>query len=128
MALGKSSRAVSLPKSWLRMNGVDRGDRVSLLIHGDGSLIVYPSVKVEEEKSEIHLPIDANESEDSIIRRIIGSYLDGYTIIKLTSGKIFSVDQQRAIRQVISSLYMMIVESDAHSIMLQTRARKKMGI
>ena len=120
IALGKSSRAITVPKTWLRMNNIDKGDRVSLYIRNDGSLIVHPANKIKEEKIEIHLPIDANEGEDSIIRRIIGSYLDGYTILKLTSGKIFTPSQQRAIRQISASLYLMIVESDVSRIVLQT--------
>lgn len=120
MALGKSSRVISLPKPWLRMNDIDRGDHVSLTIQNNGTLVVHPSKDDRVEKREIHLAVEANESADSIIRRIIGSYLDGYTLIKLTSERIFTVGQQRAIRKIIGSLYMMIMESDASSIILQT--------
>jgi len=120
MALGKSSRVISLPKTWLSRNNLEQGDRVSLTIQNDGSLVVHPTTDAREEKREIHLAVEANESEDSIIRRIIGSYLDGYTVIKLTSGRIFTVGQQTAIRKIVGSLYMMIVESDASSIVLQT--------
>ncbi len=120
MALGKSSRVISLPKPWLRMNNIDQGDHVSLTIQNDGSLVVHPTADERVEKREIHLAVEANESADSIIRRIIGSFLDGYTLIKLTSERIFTVDQQRAIRNIVGSLYMMIMESDASSIVLQT--------
>jgi hypothetical protein len=75
-----------------------------LTIQNDGSLVVHPTTDAREEKREIHLAVEANESEDSIIRRIIGSYLDGYTVIKLTSGRIFTVGQQRAIRKIVGSL------------------------
>lgn len=120
VALGKSSLVVSLPKTWLKRNNLDRGDRVSLDIQRDGSLVIHPVIDVREDKKEIHLYIKADENEDSIIRRIIGSYLDGYTAIKLTSAKIFTVSQQKAIRQIVGTLYMMIMESEASSILLQT--------
>jgi len=120
MALGKSSRVISLPKPWLNRNNLKRGDRVTLYVQNNGTLIVHPSKDAREERREIHLAVEANESEDSIIRRIIGSYLDGYTLIKLTSGRIFTMGQQRAIRKIVGSLYMMIVESEASSIVLQT--------
>jgi phosphate uptake regulator len=120
MALGKSSLVVSIPKTWLKMNTLNRGDMVSMDIQSDGSLVVHPATTPKEKKKEIHLLVEAEEHEESIIRRIIGSYLNGYNIIKLTSAKIFTVNQQRAIRQIISTLYMMVMESEASSIILQT--------
>ncbi|UCH57253.1 MAG: AbrB/MazE/SpoVT family DNA-binding domain-containing protein [Candidatus Bathyarchaeota archaeon] len=120
MALGKSSLVISIPKPWLRMNDLERGDRVSLQIQPDGTLTVYPTSEIREKRKEIHLCIQAEESEESIIRRIIGSYLDGYTAMKLTSTKIFSPEQQRAIRGIVGTLYMMIMKSEASSVVLQT--------
>jgi len=120
MALGKSSLVISLPKPWLKMNNLSRGDKISLSIQNDGSLVVHPVEDVGEKTREIHLCVKADESDDSIIRRIIGSYLDGYTTVKLTSTRIFTVGQQRAIRRIVGTLYMMIMESKASSITLQT--------
>ena len=120
MALGKSSRVISLPKDWLNRNNLDRGNMVSLYVHNNGSLIVHPALDIKEDIKIIHLDIKADENADSIIRRIIGSYLDGYDVIKLQSDGIFTVDQQRAIRKIVAILYMMIVESEASSIVLET--------
>ena len=120
MALGKSSLVITLPKYWLELNNLSQGDRVSLTVQHDLSLAVQPSSRVRENGGEIHLGFEADESEDSIIRRIIGCYLNGYSNIKLTSEKIFTVEQQRAIRRVVSILLMRIMESEASSITLQT--------
>jgi len=120
MSLGKSSFVISIPKSWLRTNDLVKGDTVSLNVQPDGSLVVHPTLKEREKEREIHIPINANETEESITRKIIGAYLDGYTLIKLTSGKIFKANQQRAIRSIVSTLYLMIIESEASSIELQT--------
>ncbi len=120
MALGKSSLVVSMPKSWLNMNKISQGDLVSMVVQQNGSLVIYPSPDVKEEIRKIHLCVEADESKDSIVRRIISSFLDGYTTIKLTSEKIFSEGQQRAIRHIVGTLYMMIMESEASGIVLQT--------
>jgi phosphate uptake regulator len=120
MALGKSSLVVSIPKPWLRLNTLERGDMVSMDIQSNGSLIIHPTSTPKDKKREIHLCVEALESEDSIIRRIIGSYLDGYNAIKLSSAKIFTVDQQKAIRKIVGTLYMMVMESEASSIILHT--------
>jgi len=120
MALGKSSVVVSMPKPWLNMNSLNKGDSVSLQIQPDGSLIIHPTFDILDKIKDIHLLIDVNESEDSIVRRIIASYLNGYKIIKLTSQKIFNENQHRAIRKITSTLYMMIVESGGSAITLQS--------
>ena len=120
MSLGKSSYVISIPKSWLRTNDLNKGDTVSLDVQSDGSLVIHPTLEDREKEREIHIPIDANEIEASIVRKIIGAYLDGYTLIRLTSGKIFKADQQRAIRSIVSTLYLRIIESEAGSIELQT--------
>ena len=120
MSLGKSSFVISIPKSWLRSNDLQKGDRVYLDVHNDGSLVIHPLFEEREQDREIHIPIDPTEADSSIERKIIGAYLDGYTRIKLSSGKIFNSDQQRAIRSIVSTLYMMIIESEASIIVLQT--------
>jgi phosphate uptake regulator len=120
MSLGKSSFVISIPKDWMKMNDLNKGDRVSLDVQPDGSLVVQPTQEDRETERVIHLPIEAEEDEESIARRIIASYLDGYTRIRLTSGKIFTATQRKAIRRIVATLYMMVIESHASSIVLQT--------
>ena len=119
MALGQSSRVISLPKDWLNRNKLDKGNYVSLDIR-DGSLVVHPESNVREDVKIIKLAIEVDENIDSIIRKIIGAYLNGFTIIKLRSAGIFSVEQQKAIRQIVGTLYMMIIESETSNIVLET--------
>ena len=120
MALGQSSRVVSLPKEWLRLNELDRGDTVLVSIQRDGSLVILPTTEIDEEVKKIHLQISVDEGEGSIVRKIISTYLDGYTLVTLKSGKIFSARQQKAIREIIRRLYMMVIESESNRIELET--------
>jgi phosphate uptake regulator len=102
------------------MNDLNKGDNVSLLIQSNGSLIINPFEITTEKKKEIHIGIGKEEENDSIIRRLIASYLDGYDLIKLTSEENFSAEQHRTIRKIASILYMMIIDSKSNSIVLQT--------
>jgi len=120
MALGQSSRVVSLPKEWLRLNKLDRGDTVLVRIQRDGSLVILPTTEIDEEVKQIHLQISVDEGDESIIRKIISTYLDGYTLVTLKSGNIFSARQQKAIREIIRRLYMMVIESESNRIELET--------
>jgi phosphate uptake regulator len=118
--LGKSSLVVTMPKTWLEMNALGRGDMVSMIVQSDGSLLVYPAEDASEERREIHLFIEAKETDKSLTRRIIGAHLNGYEIIKLTSETNFTAEQQIAIRRIVGILYLMIMESEASSIVLNS--------
>ena len=120
MSLGRSSLVISLPKHWVDLNKLKRGDVVSLDVQRDRSLIVFPRVKSERKVRKITLYIDPNETEDSIARSIIACYLNGYFSIRLASRKIFSTAQQKAIRRIAGVLYMEIMESDAKNVQITT--------
>lgn len=120
MSLGKSSLVISLPKEWLNKNNLKRGDYIFPTIEKDFSLKLQSSLPEMEKPKEIGLFISVDEKGESIIRKIIGCYLNGYSIIKLTSAKIFTAEQQRFIRNVMGSLYMMIIKSTSSSVTLQT--------
>jgi len=127
MALGKSSLVISLPKDWLRLNNLYRGDRVSLEVLKDLSLVVHPNMKPVASERRRVVVIEADEEEDSIIRIIISCYLNGYNTIQLTSKKIFTESQQKAIRSVVKSLYMRIIEANASEVVFQTLMDESMA-
>ena len=120
MTLGRSSLVVSLPKEWLRLNQLKKGDILSLDIQQDGSLVIFPTPKKEEAVRAVTLQVDPAEEVSSLIRRIVACYLNGYSIIHLMSTDIFTVAQQRAIRRIIGILYMRIMESTSRAIRIQT--------
>ncbi len=120
MSLGRSSMVISLPKNWMQLNELNKGDVVSFAIQRDRSLVIYPGPERKMENKETTLRIDQNEDEALITRRIIGAYLNGYSGITLISEKIFSTPQRKAIRNIAGMLYMRIMESDAKGIYIQT--------
>ena len=120
VALGRSSLVVSMPKAWLELHGLGKGDEVSMDVQPDGSLVIQSTLERGEMGREIHLGVEAGEADGSIVRRIIGAFLDGCTVVKLSSGEVFSPGQQRAVREVAGRLFMMVLESEARSIVLQT--------
>jgi len=127
MALGKSSLVVSLPKNWVRSNNLKRGDIVELDVQRDLSLVIHPALKPRDTPRAIKVDVDAKEPIDSIFRTVIGCYLNGYSDIELCSNRIFSVTQQTAIRNVVKSLYMRIISSNASSVVLQTLMNESMA-
>lgn len=120
VSLGRSSLVVSLPKHWVKLNGLKQGDVVSLGVQRDRSLVVFPHPDKAREPMGITLRIDPSEKESLIARKIIGCYLNGYSSVKIESSTIFSVVQRKAIRNIVNMLYMRIMESDARSMFIQT--------
>jgi phosphate uptake regulator len=119
MSLGKSSLVVSLPKEWMQINDLKKGDIVSYNIQRDRSLVVYPSAVKKGEPKEITLGIGQNEEEILITQKILGAFLNGYSGIILTSEKIFNVAQTKAIRNMAGRLYMRVMEADAKTVYIQ---------
>jgi phosphate uptake regulator len=120
MSLGRSSMVISLPKNWMQLNELKKGDVVSFAIQRDRSLVVYPGAEKKVQQKEITLRIGQNEEDALITHKIIGSFLNGYSGITLISDKIFSVPQRKAIRNIAGKLYMRIMESDSKGVYIQT--------
>ena len=118
MSLG-ASLVVTLPKPWLRFNKLKKGELVSVKVQQDQVLLISSILGAQEKKRELHLLIESEEGVNSIARSIIAGFLDGYSSIKLTSKNFFTLDQQNAVRDVTSSLYMMITESEVNRIEIE---------
>jgi phosphate uptake regulator len=120
MSLGKSSLVISLPKDWMQLNELKKGDAVSFTIQRDRSLVIYPSALKKSVPKEITLKVSQNEEEILITQKIIGAFLNGYSGINLVSEKIFSVPQTKAIRNMAGRLYMRVMESDSKHVYMQS--------
>jgi phosphate uptake regulator len=120
MSLGRSSMVISLPKNWMQLNELKKGDVVSFAIQRDRSLVVYPSAKKKATPKEITLRIGQDEEESLITQKIIGAFLNGYSGVTLLSEKIFSIPQRKAIRNIAGRLYMRVMESDSKGVYIQT--------
>ena len=84
MSAGKSSLVVSLPKEWMQLNELKKGDIVSYNIQRDRSLVIYPSTLKKTTPKEITLSVGQNEEEILITQKILGAFLNGYSGIMLT--------------------------------------------
>jgi phosphate uptake regulator len=120
MSLGRSSLVISLPKNWMQLNELKKGDVVSFAIQRDRSLVIYPTAKKKTEEKDTTLRIEANEDELLISMKIVACYLNGYSGITLISEKVFSVPQIKAIRKSASMLYMRIMEANSKGVFVQT--------
>ncbi len=83
---GGASYTVSLPKVWIKQQGLKVGDIVSVLERSDSSLTIVPHQKmptVEDRSPEITLTPTKEQEKDEILRNFVAQYLAGYDVIRI---------------------------------------------
>ncbi|MEM4736778.1 MAG: phosphate uptake regulator PhoU [Nitrososphaeria archaeon] len=119
--VGYSTMAVSLPTKWVKQNNIKPGDIVFLVQEKDGALKVLPSHKAQREESEeFIIYADACKEQGMLKRIIIGSYLLGHDVIRITSSNRIEKTHIDEVREVIPKLIGLgILEETSNSILLQ---------
>ncbi|MCS7136217.1 MAG: PhoU domain-containing protein [Nitrososphaerota archaeon] len=113
---GGGSYAITLPKSWVKRLDIVEGTTLNVEVLEDGSLLITPEDR--------HLTRSTGEIviEDSpvIVRDIVGSYLMGFSTIKLKSSKPFRSETVNEIRKCVRRLAgAEIIEELPNSIEIQ---------
>jgi len=99
---GGSTYIVSLPKSWVKQMGLDRGSLVSISKLDDLSLRIQPKGMDKGDRSrKAVIVISGEDSPDSVVRRVVSSYLLGYSIIQVkTSEKRIASRQRLSVKDI----------------------------
>jgi len=86
---GGSSFVVTLPKDWAEAQKIKKNDPVGLTVQPDGSLLV--TKRITEEPLQRLKEIDCSTIVDPafLFRILIGSYITGFTMIRLTTKQRF---------------------------------------
>ena len=84
---GRSSLAVTLPKSWTTALNIHMGDPVVFHQRGDGALeLTFSATKEREESTPHEVSIDASgATPDIICRLLVGAYISGQDHIVVTN-------------------------------------------
>jgi len=119
---------VSLPKNWVERVELNQGDIATLVEQPDGSVAVYPEIKKETLK-QTSLDVGINESKRSLRRRIVGSYVDGFDLIKLRAVDKLTNKQEDMIREISEGLFgLEIIEVTSNFITIQCLLTKTLPI
>jgi len=86
---GGSSFVVTLPKEWADGQKIKKNDPIGLIAQTDGTLLV--TTKVTDEPVHKVKEIDSSTVSDPafLFRLLIGTYITGYTMIRITSKQRF---------------------------------------
>src|SRR6267378_2998857 len=83
---GGASYTVSLPKDWVKEQGLKAGDVVAVIPRSDSSLTLVPHDKVPAGKNkgaEVTVSPPKDQDKEQILRTILAQYLAGYDIIRV---------------------------------------------
>lgn len=115
---GGSTYIVSLPKSWVKERGIKAGDPLWVTDLQDGALLLSQNIKGEKVNKKKVLKIE-DESDEHLIRKLIGMYLAGYNTIEIKSKKM-DPNMRRAIRDFTKMVVgPEIIDEDNKCVILQ---------
>ncbi len=83
---GGASYTVSLPKEWVRQQGLKVGDIVALVPRTDSSLTLLPYQKASDSQirtAEVSLTPLKDQDREQILRNFVAQYLAGYDVIRI---------------------------------------------
>ncbi|MFO8050405.1 MAG: PhoU domain-containing protein [Thermoplasmatota archaeon] len=81
---GGSSFTISLPKDWVRSQGIEKNSPVELNVQSDGTLLVNPNVNRGKIESSKMLDLDKMKVNPTF-RLLVGAYVMGYSKITIRS-------------------------------------------
>jgi phosphate uptake regulator len=85
---GGSTFIISLPKPWVEQMGLQRGSVIRISQKDDLTLQLQPQgIETSDGNRKVIITPAENETPESIVRRVVSSYLIGFNIIQLKSKK-----------------------------------------
>ncbi len=106
---------ISLPKSWVKQFGIDKGASVPISRSEDGKLIIDPKYGTEPLLQTVTLAPGPYLS-----REIIGKYLLGFDIIRVETRNRVSLEMRDVVKKTVATLIgLEIIEEDYSGIVLQ---------
>ncbi|HEY4823141.1 MAG TPA: AbrB/MazE/SpoVT family DNA-binding domain-containing protein, partial [Candidatus Bathyarchaeia archaeon] len=83
---GGASYTVSLPKDWVKEQGLKVGDVVAIIPGSDSSLTISPKDRIpsgQEGSVEVTLTPSRDQDREETLRNFVAQYLAGYDVIKI---------------------------------------------
>lgn len=95
---GNSSYVISLPKEWVRSMNISKNESLGIRIQSDGSLLILPHPAPEPVIREKKLDADLIKYPTFLFRCMVGSYIAGYTSIRVVSSRTLPPAMRKAAR------------------------------
>lgn len=123
---GGSTYTISLPKKWIDEIGIKNGDNMTIVKNANRSMTLFPGLNTEKPGKKAIITISQKDADESIRRKIVAMYLNGYKTIQILSkGVKILPEHSRLIKDLVrkSMIGTEIVESDSESVTIQILTR-----
>jgi phosphate uptake regulator len=117
---GGSSYILTLPKEWINSLNIKKNTPLGIHMQSDGTLLITP--KMMQEQLQRIIEFDTTQAPDSqfLLRRLIGAYIAGYTVIKISSSGRIPESVHGVVRTFTqTAIGQEVVEETDHSITLK---------
>lgn len=117
--MGESTILVSLPKDWIRKNGIRKGDDLSVEEISPRKLMVRPYEGREEEQKQVVIEYPGNDI-NQLADDVTGAYLLGFDQIKVAGSRVIPREDRQVIKEAMKRLVgLEILDEDSKRITLQ---------
>lgn len=117
---GGSSYVISLPKEWVQSMHIKKNEPLQIKIQTDGSLLILPHPPEERKPRVKEFNADTVEDPVFLFRCLVGSYIAGYTTIRISASTKLSPAIRRVARDFSSrTVGQQIVEETDSSILIK---------
>lgn len=82
---GGSSYVLSLPKKWVSDLGIKKNDPIGVVSRPDGTLLITPNIHYDSTEKTKEFALKNYPDSQALLRSLIGAYISGFTVIKITS-------------------------------------------
>ncbi len=123
---GGSTYIISLPKNWVKDLKINAGEHVTIIKNPDHSLTLFSEYRQDKDRSGATIIVSQKDTTESVTRKIIATYLGGYTTIQLkTKGVRIQSEHASAIRNLVRTKMIgtEVVESSSEAIIIQVLTR-----
>ena len=117
--MGEGTILVSLPKDWVRRNGIKKGATLSVEELSARKLMVRPLEGGDEEPKQIVLSYPGDDLSQ-VTNEVTGAYLLGYDVIKVVGSRVISREDRAGIKATIGRLVgLEIMDEDSKKMTMQ---------
>ncbi|MDG7007942.1 MAG: phosphate uptake regulator PhoU [Nitrososphaerota archaeon] len=117
--MGKGTILVSLPKEWIRKNGIKKGAEFSVEEISPRKLLVSPREGAEDEQKEIVVDYPGDDIGE-VTNDLTGAYLLGFDKIRIVGAKTITREDRAGIKTALGRLVgLEILDEDSRKISMQ---------
>lgn len=96
---GGSSYVLSLPKAWIRERNIQKNDPIGVVSQADGTLLITPNIQYDRTAKVKEFPLKDYPDPQMLLRSLIGAYISGFTVMKITSAGRIPPKVRQAVRK-----------------------------